>query len=205
MVHSLCHFSRRDPNVVNVSLPFATEAEWEDGNWHESPVHDGLFVHQSGNYVYDQQNQEHCPILVRTFLHSGWVKVQVYFRGTVRGLNKLALEAYEGTPLTADEVADHINNIRGDNSIHNLRRRHELFNANNRRPSRVSQVTGEPGVIYRNDCGGRFIAHYQVYTLDERTRYKTQSKSFMVRKYGRDEALRLAIACRRSRHLNVRG
>lgn len=198
-------FSRPDPNNTAVTRPFAPEAVLKDGRWHEHPTHADLLFHESGMYVYDQQNQEHCRVIEHTFNRSGWVSVKVCFRGKIANLNVLALEAYEDFPLDRKsiEVCDHIDRNRRDTSIENLRRVHRLFNANNRRPFRVSPVTGEPGVTYRADKG-EFVAKYQVYTLDERTISKTQTRCFSVKKWGYHEAMRLAIACRRQRHLNVR-
>ena len=155
----------------------------DEENWDEHPTLANVLVHTSGNYVYDAENGKHCVICRIERIRSGWVHCNVIIRSRTHSMHCIALEAFEGLELAPGEQVDHANHLRDVNSKANLRRCYGLFNANSRRPFRVSPVTGVQGVVYYEDRNV-FIAHVRVYTPDERTVSKRKTKTYNTKVYG---------------------
>jgi len=97
-------------------------------------------------------------------------------------------------------VIDHINRDKTDNKIENIRAVKAENNARNR-SKHPNNSTGTTGVYFRNSRFPAYIAFW--YDTDKRMR----QKSFSVIKYGKDEAMRLAIECRQNqiKKLNLLG
>jgi hypothetical protein len=107
-----------------------------------------------------------------------------YARSNAGYFHRLLLDSPEGYEI------DHINRNKADNRLENLRCVTHVENCKNR-SRRKDNKTGVPGVSYHSSKDG-----YEAYIYQDGRRI---SKSFSCKQFGRDKALRLAIAWRRER------
>lgn len=97
-------------------------------------------------------------------------------------------------PITLDGLIDHIDGNPFNNKISNLREVPHSVNARNMKKKR-SNKSGVTGVHFKkNRCGS---THWSATWRD--ASHKSRSKSFMIGKYGNDEAFRLACEYRNSK------
>jgi hypothetical protein len=159
-------------------------------------------VNEEGTHVRRGTNEDDytlLPIRHKFFTQSNWVDVMVCIGKTSLYLNRLALECFLERELKTGEEADHVNRIRTNNSMCNLRARCRLFKANNKGLYRNNR-TGVTGVCFR-ERDNVYIASVQMYTPESPTISKTYSVVFSVKKYGKEGAFDMAVSYRKRHHL----
>lgn len=115
--------------------------------------------------------------------------------------HRVIWELVHGEPVPDDMDIDHIDGDGLNNSVENMRVVPRVMNLRNQQMSRLNK-SGVPGV--RRTTRPRDLAYVAYFNdLDGRARYKHYS----IRKYGEDEALRLATAWRMARiaEVNAKG
>ena len=107
----------------------------EDTRMREHPIYKGYYCDKEGN-VYSNRKFNTITMLKPTANQKGYLRVKVL--GKLRSVSRMVLECYEG--LSTLEV-DHINRVREDNRLCNLRYVDRQTNVRNR-------VSGKPILVY---------------------------------------------------------
>lgn len=115
--------------------------------------------------------------------HDGYVHVNLYKRGYC--IHRVIWELFN-EPLTENEVVDHIDGDKLNNSISNLRKTTELINQKNKRKY-SNNSSGVTGVSYNPT--GYWVAHW-------RENNSMRSKYFSIGKLGNEEAFKKACEYR---------
>ena len=135
--------------------------------------------------IYSQSKK----IFIKKFLNNhNYYTVSLYnIKQKTFKLHRLLALAFLPNPNNLPTI-DHIDINKQNNNLSNLRwasQKKQNINQNIRKDN----TTGYKGITYRKDKN-MYVAHW-------RENKKLKSKSFSIKKYGEDEALRLAIEYRK--------
>lgn len=141
----------------------------------------------------------HKNVIFRTGSVAGTRKVrkdgypfncQVKYLGKLYGVHRIIWKMFYGD-ITPKDIVDHEDQNPWNNTLSNLNLKSKAEN-NRNFSRRKDNKTGVTGVKHRSRSGGQYCAQWQ----DENGVRRT--KTFSVLVHGDDEALRLAIECRKN-------
>lgn len=115
----------------------------------EHPIYKGYYCDKEGN-VYSSRKFKNITMLKPTTNQKGYLRVRVL--GKLRSVSRMVLECYEG--LSTLEV-DHINRVREDNRLCNLRYVDRQMNLRNRvsgKPIMVHDIRTGKAIEYMNSA-----------------------------------------------------
>jgi len=173
----------------------------EKVTWCKHPELD-LQVDDGGTHVLDLKTMQLKRIRKRVWKTCDWVDHKTCVGGKDVSYDRLALECKLGRLLGANETVDHKNGDRNNNAFSNLLPRFGLFQANNKRPARVSPDTNTQGV-HMAGKKKHFAASFPIYLEEECTRSMVGCKCFSIKKLGKQGAYDAAVACRKKHVLSA--
>jgi hypothetical protein len=131
--------------------------------------------------------------LVRVGDAAGWIDNNGYFivqlNGVIYTAQRVIWTMFNGK-IPEGHFIDHINGVRNNNTLSNLRSVHRDFNSRNTKMYK-SNSSGITGVQYISRDGTFYFS-----AIWRDLNGKSKSKSFSTTKYGKDEAFRLACLYR---------
>ena len=172
----------------------------EKVTWCKHPELD-LQVDDGGTHVLDLKTMQLKRIRKRVWKTCDWVDHKTCVGGKDVSYDRLALECKLGRLLGANETVDHKNGDRNNNAFSNLLPRFSLFQANNKRPSRVSKETNTRGVYLLHKK--YYVANFPIYLEEDCTRSMTGFKYFSIKKLGKEGAYNAAVECRKKHVLSA--
>jgi len=160
-------------------------------------------VDDGGTHLLDLKTMQFKSIRKRVWKTCDLVVHRTTAGGKDVCYDRLVLECKLGRLLGANETVDHKNGDRNNNAFSNLLPRFGLFQANNKRPARVSPDTNTQGVhMLRNKkhCG----ASFPICLEEDCTRSMEGRECFSIKKLGKEGAYNAAVACRDKHRCPIR-
>lgn len=200
-----CRLSNLQARKAITKSVASLAAESKDWNSIFEFDNDGFLVWKIDNYTGHRGNVLKAKVGDRVATHKDTAGYTVVSLGTTKGgakkLHNIVYEMHNGT-LKDGEIIDHIDGNIDNNSPSNLRVASTLINARNRKIA-SHNTTGVTGVSLKKceKSGDSYRAAWRTICG------KGRERSFSVRKYGKDEAFRLACNYRAKmiEELNLQG
>jgi len=147
---------------------------------------------------YGVRKREVPLIMKGTESRGGYLQVQFKYRGKRFSIHRLVAKAFIQNPENKRTV-DHIDGNPKNNCVENLRWANR---SEQRRNVVCSSNTGWPGVVWheRIQC---YQADIRLLKKEGETQGKRISKAYSVKKYGAEEALKLAIKWREDKEKEI--